>query len=101
MVAHVANPSDCSSAERCVLAHLHDLYSNCSLLKTKSHSFEGFNNANPKIRAAYYSSFTLTPTKHLYSPTFMTDVLNNPRRGGKIEPQWAKLLNESAANRYR
>lgn len=102
MVAHVSNPSDCSSAERCVLAHLYDLYSNCSLLKTKPHSSEGFNNANPKIRAAYYTALTLTPSNHLYSSQFMLDVLNN--RGGrcsKIEPQWARQLNETPANRYR
>ncbi|XP_032453194.1 mediator of RNA polymerase II transcription subunit 12 isoform X4 [Nasonia vitripennis] len=100
MVAHVSNPSDCSSAERCVLAHLYDLYSNCSLLKTKPHSSEGFNNANPKIRAAYYTALTLTPSNHLYNSQFMVDVLNNPRRGGKIEPQWARQLNETPANRY-
>jgi mediator of RNA polymerase II transcription subunit 12 len=101
MVAHVSNPSDCSSAERCVLAHLYDLYSNCSLLKTKPHSSEGFNNANPKIRAAYYTALTLTPSNHLYNSQFMVDILNSPRRGGKIEPQWARQLNEAPANRYR
>ncbi|KAJ8669737.1 hypothetical protein QAD02_000996 [Eretmocerus hayati] len=100
MVAHVSNPSDCSSAERCILAHLYDLYSNCSLLKTKPHSSEGFNNANPKIRAAYYTALTLTPSNHLYNSQFMVDVLNSPRRSGKIEPQWARQLNETPANRY-
>ncbi len=101
MVGHVSNPSDCSSAERCILAHLYDLYSECSLLRTKPHSSEGFNNAHPKIRAAYYSQMTLTPTCHSYNSQFMMDVLNSPRRGGKIEPLWARQLNESAANRYR
>lgn len=102
MVAHVFNPSDCTSAERCILAHLYDLYSECSLLRAKPHSSDAFNNAHPKIRAAYYSQMTLTPTTcHSYSPQFMIDVLNSPRRGGKIELQWARQLNESAANRYR
>ena len=30
----------------------------------------------------------------------MLDVFNSPRRGGKIEPQWPRQLNESPANRY-
>lgn len=30
----------------------------------------------------------------------MIDVINSPKRGGKIEPSWARQLNESATNRY-
>ncbi|XP_014230379.1 mediator of RNA polymerase II transcription subunit 12-like isoform X1 [Trichogramma pretiosum] len=100
LVAHVSNPSDCSSSERCILAYLHDLYLHCSLLKSKPHSSEGFNNAYPKIRAVYFTSLVLVPTQQLYTPQFMLDVVNNPRRGGKIELQWAKVLNESLPNRY-
>lgn len=33
IVKHVTNPADCSSAERCILAYLYDLYSCCSFLK--------------------------------------------------------------------
>lgn len=29
------NPADCSSAERCILAYLYDLYTSCSHLKNK------------------------------------------------------------------
>lgn len=29
------NPADCSSAERCILAYLYDLYTSCSHLKSK------------------------------------------------------------------
>lgn len=29
------NPADCSSAERCILAYLYDLYNSCSHLKNK------------------------------------------------------------------
>lgn len=100
VVKHVSNPSDCSSAERCVLAHLYDLYSSCSLLKTKPHGVEAFNNAHPKIRLALYSALQPTPSNHVYNSQFMVDVFNSPRRGGKIEQQWAKLLNETPANRY-
>ncbi|KAL6442397.1 hypothetical protein ACFW04_002558 [Cataglyphis niger] len=100
VVKHVSNPSDCSSAERCVLAHLYDLYSTCSLLKTKSHGVEAFSNAYPKIRAALYSTLQPTPSSHVYNSQFMVDVFTSPRRGGKIEPQWARQLNETPANRY-
>ena len=33
IVKHVTNPADCSSAERCILAYLYDLYSCSSFLK--------------------------------------------------------------------
>lgn len=29
------NPAECSSAERCILAYLYDLYTSCSHLKNK------------------------------------------------------------------
>ena len=37
IVKHVTNPADCSSAERCILAYLYDLYRFCSLLKVILH----------------------------------------------------------------
>jgi len=33
VVKHVDKPSDCSSAERAILAYLYDLYTSCSYLK--------------------------------------------------------------------
>ncbi|XP_076661232.1 mediator complex subunit kohtalo [Halictus rubicundus] len=100
IVKHVSNPSDCSSAERCVLAHLYDLYSSCSLLKTKPHGVEAFSNAYPKIRTALYSTLQPTTSSHVYNSQFMVDVFTSPKRGGKIEQQWARQLNETPANRY-
>lgn len=32
--------------------------------------------------------------------TFMTDILANPKRNGKIESSWGRQLSESPANRY-
>ncbi|CAG5095064.1 Similar to kto: Mediator of RNA polymerase II transcription subunit 12 (Drosophila melanogaster) [Cotesia congregata] len=101
VVKHVSNPSDCSSAERCILAHLYDLYSSCFLLKIKPHGVEAFSNAYPKIKAVMFNNNqTLITSNHPYNPQYMVEILNNPRRGGKIEPQWARSLNESPANRY-
>ncbi|KAF7269352.1 mediator complex subunit kohtalo isoform X2 [Rhynchophorus ferrugineus] len=102
VVKHVSNPGDCSSAERCILAHLYDLYSSCSLLKSKPHAVEPFGNAYPKIKQALYNSLVLQPTSntYVYNPQFMQDILKNPRRAGRIESSWAKQLNENGNNRY-
>lgn len=101
VVKHVTNPGDCSSAERCILAHLFDLYSSCSLLKSKPHAVEPFSNAYPKIKQALYSSLVLQPacSTYVFNPQFMQDVFKNPRRIGRVETTWAKQLNESASNR--
>ncbi|XP_008193999.1 mediator of RNA polymerase II transcription subunit 12 isoform X1 [Tribolium castaneum] len=101
VVKHVSNPGDCSSAERCILAHLYDLYSSCSLLKSKPHTGEPFGNAYPKIRQALYTALQPTPSSnYVYNSGYMQEVFTNPRRGGRIESSWARPLNESANNRY-
>ncbi|XP_045472646.1 mediator of RNA polymerase II transcription subunit 12 isoform X2 [Harmonia axyridis] len=101
VVKHVTNPGDCSSAERCILAHLFDLYSSCSLLKSKPHTVEPFSNAYPKIRQALYTALQPTPSSnHVYNAQFMQEIFASPRRGGRIESSWARLLNENVNNRY-
>lgn len=100
IVKHVTNPSDCSSAERCILAYLYDLYSACTSLKTRPQQEQAFNNAYPKIKQALYTPLQPAPSAHAYNAQFMVDIINSPRRGGKIEPCWARQLNESASNRY-
>lgn len=99
VVKHVTNPSDCSSAERCILAYLYDLYLACSILKTKPPS-EPFHNAYPKIKQTIYAPLKLIPATHAYNSQFMTDILANPKRGGKIDNSWGRQLNESSMNRY-
>ncbi len=99
VVKHVTNPSDCTSAERCILAYLFDLYSACSILKTKPPS-EPFHNAYPKIKQTIFSPLKLQYNPQSYNPQFLADVLANPKRGGKIDPAWGRQLNESPVNRY-
>lgn len=99
VVKHVTNPSDCSSAERCILAYLYDLYVSCSILKTKPPS-EPFHNAYPKIKLTIFAPIKLTPIPQPYNPQYMADILANPKRGGKIEQSWGKQLSESHVNRY-
>lgn len=100
VVKHVNNPGDCSSAERCILAYLYDLYTSCSLLKTKPHGTEPFHNAYPKIKQQLHNPVQPAAAAHTYNMSFLTEVFTSPRRGGKIEPTWGRQLNESAANRY-
>lgn len=41
-IKHVNNPKECSSAERCILAYLSDLYEMCDLLKSDGNETEYF-----------------------------------------------------------
>lgn len=101
VVKHVSNPGDCSSAERCILAHLYDLYSSCSLLKSKPHAVEPFGNAYPKIKQALYTSPQPTPTNiYVYNAQYMQELFINPRRAVRIDSVLAKQLNENGNNRY-
>lgn len=100
VVKHVTNPSDCSSAERCILAYLYDLYSACSLLKTKPASTENFQNAYPKIKQALYTPTAPSASSQQYNRQLLAETFSSPKRGGKIDPAWARTLNESPANRY-
>ncbi|KAI5713129.1 hypothetical protein M8J76_012279 [Diaphorina citri] len=101
VVKNVSNPGDCSSVERCVLSHLYDLYSSCSLLKSRPHGGEMFSNAYPKIKAALYAPLQPSSSHHApYNQTFMTDVIGSYRKGVKIESSWARQLLESSSNRY-
>jgi len=99
VVKHVSNPSDCTSAERCILAYLYDIYLACSILRTKPPS-EPFHNAYPKIKQTIYAPIKLSPTPQQYNPQFMSEILSNPKRGGKIESSWGRQLSESPLNRY-
>ncbi|KAJ8982058.1 hypothetical protein NQ317_001467 [Molorchus minor] len=101
VVKHVSNPGDCSSAERCILAHLYDLYSSCSLLKSKPHTVEPFGNAYPKIKQALYTALQPTPSSnYVYNAQYMQELFLNPRRAGRIDNVMAKQLNENVNNRY-
>lgn len=99
MVKNVTNVADCSSAERCILAYLLDLYSSCSMLKTKSHATEPFQHAHNKIKALF-QPLQPVANAHPHNMHFLSEIFSNPRRGGKIDPSWSRQLNESATNRY-
>ncbi|XP_026323526.1 mediator of RNA polymerase II transcription subunit 12-like isoform X6 [Hyposmocoma kahamanoa] len=98
LVKCVVNPGDCGSAERCVLAQLHDLYKAAAHLCHAPHA-DTFANAYPKIKQALYSPLTPTPSSYVYNPQFLSEFFTNPRKG-KIEIAWARQVAESPVNRY-
>ncbi|GAB6019774.1 hypothetical protein CHUAL_001322 [Chamberlinius hualienensis] len=103
VVKHIANPTDCSSAERCIWAYICDLVSSCSFIKAKHQ--ELFMGANSKVKQALYPTIQPSVLNLLWNTTFMIDFINNPKEyialpRTRIDPQVIKLLNESSANRY-
>ncbi|XP_048481682.1 mediator of RNA polymerase II transcription subunit 12 isoform X3 [Plutella xylostella] len=98
LVKCVVNPGDCGSAERCVLAQLHDLYKAAAHLCHAPHA-DTFANAYPKIKQALYSPLQPVPSNYTYNPQFLSEFFTNPRKG-KIELSWARQVAESPANRY-
>ncbi|KPJ13735.1 Mediator of RNA polymerase II transcription subunit 12 [Papilio machaon] len=98
LVKCVVNPGDCGSAERCVLAQLHDLYKAAAHLCHAPYA-DTFANAYPKIKQALYSPVQPIPAKYKYDPEFLSEFFMNPRKG-KIEIAWARQVAESPANRY-
>ncbi|XP_055373234.1 mediator of RNA polymerase II transcription subunit 12 [Condylostylus longicornis] len=97
-VKHVYNPCDCSSAERCILAYLGDLYSSCCILKTKPQYAEHFYLIYPKIRQALVLGYQISASPRSYNPHFFMDILSSPRRFGKIDSLWGRQINESPSN---
>ncbi|XP_075535912.1 mediator of RNA polymerase II transcription subunit 12-like protein isoform X4 [Dermacentor variabilis] len=96
LVKNVANPAECTSAERCVLCYLHDLYSSCSYLKSK-HS-EIFGSFYSKVKQTLYAPQTPSSLNLLWNSSYMIECVNNPRI--RVDPQQIKQLSENSAYRY-
>lgn len=100
VVKHVSNPMECTSAERCILIYLLDLYSSCSLLKSKPPASETFFNIYAKVKQMVGALVQPMPAECYFDPLFMAEIFVSPPRGGKIDPAWGRILNETLANRY-
>lgn len=100
IVKHVPNPSECTSAERGILIYLLDLYASCTLLKSKPPASETFFSIYPKVKQMLAAAAQPTPAACAYTEGFMLEIFMNPPRGGKIDPTWGRILNESLENRY-
>lgn len=97
---HVTNPNECTSAERCILIYLLDLYSSCSLLKSKPPASETFFSIYAEVKRMVAAAIQPQPAECFHNPSFLMEIFVNPPRGGKIDPTWGRILNESLENRY-
>ncbi|MED6240110.1 Mediator of RNA polymerase II transcription subunit 12, partial [Ataeniobius toweri] len=91
------NPADCSSAERCILAYLYDLYTSCSHLKNKFG--EIFSEFCSKVKNSIYCNIDPSDSNMLWDPVFMMDTISNPSANNN-HSMVGKILNDSPANRY-
>uniref|UniRef100_A0A8I5KVA6 Mediator complex subunit 12 n=2 Tax=Homininae TaxID=207598 RepID=A0A8I5KVA6_HUMAN len=76
VVKHGMNRSDGSSAERCILAYLYDLYTSCSHLKNKFG--ELFSDFCSKVKNTIYCNVEPSESNMRWAPEFMIDTLENP-----------------------
>ncbi|KAJ6669387.1 hypothetical protein lerEdw1_008196, partial [Lerista edwardsae] len=117
VVKHVANPSECSSSERCILAYLYDLYVSCSHLRSKfgdlfSNFFKvlffltnpvlffSFSSACSKVKQTIYSNVQPSNSNLLWDPEFMLDFIENPSIRSLNYSMLGKILNDNAPSRY-
>lgn len=99
IVKHVANPSECSSAERGILIYLYDLYM-CTLHKTKSPAAETYSGIHSRVKPVVSANVQPTPATCYFTEALWIDLFVKPPRGGKIDPNWCQVLNENMENRY-
>ena len=77
VVQHVGNPSDCTSAERCILAYLYDLYTSCSYLRAKFSDI--FSGPSSKVKQTLNSPIVPSASNLLWDPNFLIELINNPK----------------------
>ncbi|XP_054085206.1 mediator of RNA polymerase II transcription subunit 12 isoform X1 [Zeugodacus cucurbitae] len=101
-IKHVNNPKECSSAERCILAYLSDLYEMCDLLKSDENETEYFAiiGIMKAFKEIYNSPEQLSAAPQSYNPHFLQELFISPKRGGRIEYHCIRQLQESTANVY-
>lgn len=96
LVQNVEDPEDCTSAERCILSFLYDLFISHSTFRSKS--FEQYSNLFSKVKITYYTSRRPINNNDELNPNFMADFISNPKL--KVEPTIIKQLCERASFRY-
>nr|XP_006824481.1 PREDICTED: mediator of RNA polymerase II transcription subunit 12-like protein-like [Saccoglossus kowalevskii] len=98
VVKHVGNVSDCTSAERCILTYLYDLYISCSYLKTRFS--DGFASVASKVKQTIYANIQPSASNFLLDTSFMVEYIENPRGKQCHHSVVGRLLNDSTPNRY-
>ncbi|XP_037934116.1 mediator of RNA polymerase II transcription subunit 12-like [Teleopsis dalmanni] len=102
IIKHVGSPSECSSAERCILAYLSDLHDSCVILKSKEQQPEYFQQLNviKKFKEIFVAPEQINIVPPTYNPQFLQELFSSPKRGGKIDQLWVRQLHESPTNVY-
>ncbi|XP_022102013.1 mediator of RNA polymerase II transcription subunit 12-like protein isoform X2 [Acanthaster planci] len=98
IVKHVTNVTVCSSAERCILAYLYELYTSCSHVKAKFSDM--FSSVASKVKQTLYTSVHPSESNPLWNPKFMQEYIQNPRDLQFHHTSLGKQLNESSTDRY-
>ncbi|CAG2169792.1 unnamed protein product, partial [Oppiella nova] len=101
LVRHVNTPSDCSSAERCILFYLWDLHSSYNYLRTKYHESVGFTTMLSKIKQLSSSQMSMhseSTTNMRLNASVMADYLKNPKL--KVDAIHIRNLNDNISDRY-
>lgn len=96
LVQNVEDPQDCTSAERCILSFLYDLYNSHFTFRSKS--YEQLSGLFAKVKNVYYSPHQSTCNSGELNPNFMADFIANPKL--KVEPTIIKQLCENEKFRY-
>ncbi|XP_039485003.1 mediator of RNA polymerase II transcription subunit 12 isoform X1 [Drosophila santomea] len=101
-IRHVSNPSECTSAERCIIAYLSDLHESCVLLQGKEQSTEYYQQLQciKRFKDIFNTPEQLGLPPQGYNPQLLQELFMAPRRGGKLDPHWLGTLHESPANVY-
>lgn len=95
LVRHVSTPADCSSAERCIIYYIHDLYSSCSHVLKKYHDIMSPIISKIKAMSNLQNEASSTP---LSNTCIMMEYLKNPKL--KVDSAHISRLNENASDRY-
>ncbi|XP_071503303.1 mediator of RNA polymerase II transcription subunit 12-like protein [Diadema antillarum] len=98
VVKHVSNVTNCTSAERCILAYLYDLYTSCSHLKSKFSDL--FSSVANKVKQALYTSIQPSESNLMWNQNFMQEFIENPKSREFKHSSLGRQLNDSPADRY-
>ncbi|KAJ1196557.1 hypothetical protein NDU88_000425, partial [Pleurodeles waltl] len=98
VVKNSMNRSDGSSAERCILAYLYDLYT--SYTHQKSKFGELFSDFCSKVKNTIHCNVEPSDSNLLWEPEFMIDAIVNPSAHNFSYAMLGKILNDNPANRY-
>ncbi|XP_071839285.1 mediator of RNA polymerase II transcription subunit 12-like protein isoform X3 [Apostichopus japonicus] len=98
VVKHVNNVTNCTSAERCILAYLYDLYMSCSFLKVKFSDM--FSSVASKVKEQQTTNIQPSESNLKWNENYMQEYIANPKSRHFNLSTLGKQLSENSVNRY-